>query len=229
MGMSASPRRRATNLFADFAPEPGHVREHVLGMLRILAFTVAAPLITLALLEARGVPLVPALAASAAFPAGEVVFTLLHDRHVDALGILSFALIALGAITSLLGGDVRYALVKESAVTVVFAALCLGSLLREHPLMHYLGREFFSGGDPARLSAWDERWDALPFRLALRRITLVWGLASLAEAVLRVGLVFAIAPPVMVFLSPALAVVTTVSLIAWSIVYWIVTQENAEA
>ena len=113
----------AGKVFRDFAPEPGHVRAGVLGTLRILTFTVAAPLIALAVLQVKGVPLVPALAASAAFPAGEVLFRLFHERHVDALGILSFALIALGALTSVAGGDIRFALVKESAVSIVFGAL----------------------------------------------------------------------------------------------------------
>jgi hypothetical protein len=219
--MPASTRRRAARFVADFAPEPGHLRAHVLGILRILGFTVAAPLITLAVLQARGVPLVPALAASAAFPAAEVIFSLFHDRHPDALGILSFALIALGALLSVVGNDVRFALVKESAVTVVFGALCLGSLAGSHPLMYYLGREFFAGGDARRLAAWDQRANRPSFSAALRRITLVWGVASVFEAALRVGLVFVITPSLMAFLSPSLAVVATLSLIAWSIVYFL--------
>ncbi|HXF34614.1 MAG TPA: VC0807 family protein [Candidatus Acidoferrales bacterium] len=210
----------AGKVLRDFAPEPGHVREHVLGILRVLTFTVVAPLVALAVLQAKGIPLVPALAASAAFPAGEVLFTLFHDRHVDALGILSFALIALGAVTSILGGDIRFALVKESAVSVIFGALCLGSLLGSHSLMYYLGREFFAGGDPHRFAAWEKRAEALSFRAALRTITLVWGIVSVLEALLRVGLVFVVAPSLMAFLSPGLAVVTTLLLIAWSVWYF---------
>jgi hypothetical protein len=223
--MTSSSRRRAARLFADFAPEPGHVRERVVGMLRILGVNVVAPLTTLAISQARGVPLVPALAISAVFPAGEFILTRVRDRHVDALALVSFALIALGAVTSVIGNDVRFALVKESAVSVVFGALCLGSLLQPKPLMYYLGREFFSGGEPHRMAAWELRWRAQGFRSALRRITAVWAVGSLLEAVLRVGLVFALTPAVMIFLSPFLAVVATVALIAWSVLYWLRTQE----
>lgn len=223
--MTPSARRRAAHLVADFAPEPGHVREHVLGVLRLLAINVVAPLGTLAILQARGVPLVPALAASAIFPAGEVVFALVRNRHIDALALLSFALIALGAVSSIVGNDIRFALVKESAISLVFGALCLGSLLQPRPLMYYLGREFFSAGEPHRSAAWDARWSGHAFRSALRRITTVWGIGSLFEAALRVGLVFALTPAVTIFLSPALAVMTTILLIVWSILYWLRTQE----
>lgn len=227
--MTSSSRRRAARLFADFAPEPGHVRERIVGMLRILGVNVVAPLATLAILQARGVPLVPALAVSAVFPAAEFIFTRVRDRHVDALALVSFALIALGAVTSVIGNDVRFALVKESAVSVVFGALCLGSLFQRRPLMYYLGREFFSGGEPGRMAAWDMRWRAEGFRAALRRITAVWAVGSLLEAGLRVGLVFVLTPAVMIFLSPFLAVIATLVLIAWSVLYWLRTQESPVA
>ena len=96
----------------------------------------------------------------------------------------------------------------------------MGSLLGSHPLMYYLGREFFSGGEPHRFAAWEKRAEAPSFRAALRTITLVWGIVSVLEAFLRVGLVFVVAPSLMAFLSPAVAVATTLLLIAWSVWYF---------
>lgn len=208
-------------LLAEFAPEPHHSRQQISTVARALAFNVAIPLAVIAILQAAGVPLILALVVSAAFPAGEVIFTLIHDRHLDVLGLLTAGLILLGAGTALFGNDVRLALVKESAVSSVFGTLCLASLARSHPLMYYLGEEFFAGSDHQLLAAWQARWKLPGVRRTLRTITAAWGVGMLLEAGLRVGLTFTLPPSLMVFLSPALAVVATLVLVGWSIAYWI--------
>lgn len=198
----------------------GQRRRHALGIGRTVTFNVIAPLVALQILQSERVPLIVALVCSSLFPAGEVLYTFLRQRHLDVLGVLSFGMLTLGALTALVGGDIRLALIKESAVSCVFGTLCLVSLVRDRPLMFYLAREFFADGEPTLFDAWERRWSIPPFRHALRHVTAVWGIASFLEAGLRVGLVLVIQPAIMAFVSPGLAVVVTLGLIVWSLRYW---------
>jgi len=198
----------------------GQKRRHAVGIARTVTFNVIAPLVALQVLQSEHVSLIVALVCSSLFPAGGVLYSLFRHRHVDVLGILSFGMLMIGALTSLYGGDIRLALVKESAVSSVFGTLCLVSLVRERPLMFYLAREFFADGEAQLFEAWERRWNSLSFRHALRHVTVVWGVVSFLEAGLRVALVSTIEPATMAFVSPALAVVVTLGLIVWSLRYW---------
>ena len=52
-----------------------------------------------------------------------------------------------------------------------------------------------------------------------RRITLVWGVAYVLEALVRVGLALAVPIPVFLGISPFMGAAVTISLIAWTIAY----------
>ena len=121
-----------------------------------------------------------------------------------------------GTAVSLLSGSVFVALVKESFLTATFGVICLGSLLGERPLMFYIGRQFMAGGDPARLEWWNGLWQYPQFREAQRRVTAVWGLAYLVEALIRVGFALALSPGQVVVASPVMAFATLLALIAWT-------------
>jgi hypothetical protein len=53
----------------------------------------------------------------------------------------------------------------------------------------------------------------------MRTMTAVWGAAYLAEAALRVALVYALPVSASIVVSPLLATATTVALVGWTIAY----------
>jgi hypothetical protein len=184
-----------------------------------LLFNVVLPVIAVNVLTARGVALVPALAASAIFPALETGITWIRVRSLDAIGAVSLVFIALGIGASFLSGDVHFALAKESFFTAVFGALALGSLLAPRPLLFYFSRAFVTGGEPALMSEWNARWAVPGFRAVMRIMTTVWGVGFLIEALVRVVLVYALPVSAVIVVSPLLAMAVYAGLMVWTIRY----------
>lgn len=179
----------------------------------------AAPILTFQILTHHGVSVLWALTAGAAFPAGKIVFDWIRKRRLDLLGTIVLAFIAVGTVTSLVSGDIFFVLIKESLVTAAFGALCLGSLLWRRPLMFYFGRQFAAGEDPARIEWWNGLWQYPSFRFTNRLITIVWGIAYLAEASARVAMALTMSPATVVTLSPIMGVGVTAVLIVWTTSY----------
>jgi len=135
------------------------------------------------------------------------------------VGLVSFVFIVVGVAASLISGDPRFVLVKESLLTGVFGLACLVTLLLPRPLMFYFGRQFAGGGDPVRAAAFESMWQYERFRAVNRNMTVVWGVAYLVEAAVRVVLSFLMPIPVFLVISPILAIGVTIALISWTMAY----------
>jgi intracellular septation protein A len=211
------PSIAATDLFD--APPEGR-RNKVRWLLPSLLVNAAAPYVAFQVLTGQGVDTTTALAASTVFPAIAVVWGFARTRNPDMIGLVSLIFIALGVGTSLVSGDPRFILIKESLLTGVFGLACLGSLLlAPRPLIFYFSRQFVSVGDPARAAAFESMWQRAGFRTVIRRMTLVWGVGFMIEALVRVGLTFVLPIPVFLVVSHVLAAGVTIGLISWTIAY----------
>jgi len=185
-----------------------------------LLVNAVAPFAAYQVLTSLGVSSVPALASSAVFPVLGIGWSFARTRRPDIIGVVSLTFILVGVAASLLSGDPRFVLVKDSLMTGLFGLLCLGSLVVvPRPLMFYFGRQFSSAGDPARAAAFESMWQYPRFRAAIRLMTIVWGVGYVAEALVRVGLSFFLPIPVFLIISPLLAFGVTIGLISWTITY----------
>jgi hypothetical protein len=190
------------------------------GMLITLLPNVILPWVMYQVLTARGVSTINALIATGIVPLATTAYQFLRDRRIDALGIMTLAFVVVGIITSFISGDPIFYLVKESFLTGVWGLIMLGSLLMARPLTFYFGRQFMSGGDPARAAFVDRLWEERPsFRSFQRWLTMLWGVALLGEALLRVVLVYTIPIPVFLVVSPAMGIIVTAGLIALTAVW----------
>jgi hypothetical protein len=185
-----------------------------------LLVNAVAPVVAYQVLTNLGVSSVTALASSGVFPALGTGWSFARTRRPDIIGVVSLTFIVVGVATSLVSGDPRFVLVKDSLMTGGFGLLFLGSLvLVPRPLMFYFGRQFSSAGDPARAAAFESMWQYPYFRAVIRVMTTVWGLGYLIEALVRVGLSFVLAIPVFLVVSPLLAFGVTIGLISWTLAY----------
>lgn len=92
--------------------------------------------------------------------------------------------------------------------------VCLVSVSSKRPLMFYVARASESGGDPEILAFWNERLAQPGFVARMRRLSLVWGLAFVAEAVLGIGGSLLLQPHLVIVAEPLLAIFTVISLLA---------------
>ncbi|WP_422647490.1 VC0807 family protein [Actinoalloteichus caeruleus] len=146
-------------------------------------------------------------------------WVLLRTRRLDAFALFMTATFAVGLGLSFVTGDARFLLLKESVGTAVTGLLFLLTCLLRRPLL-YAASKRFAGLDAAESTAWDERWRASPhFRRLFYRTTIVWGLGFVAEAVLRVPLVFLLPIPVMATVGSLGTPVLIVGLLGWTLWY----------
>lgn len=218
--MAMAPRRET----AETAPRQG-----MQGALPALLFSGILPFVTYQILTRHGVAAVPALSAGALFPVASTLLTWARTRRADVIGIISLCFITVSVATSLLSNNATFVLVKESFMTGLFGLAFLGSLAAPRPLMFYLGRQFSTHGDPRAMAAWNARWAMPGFRSAIRRMNAIWGIVFVAEALVRVALVFVLPISLFLIVSQALAWAVIGFTIRWTLAYGKRMRERAAA
>lgn len=176
----------------------------VRSLLPNLVINGVLPIVLYQLLIRNGVATVPALVAGSIFPLGYTLWSWVRTRRMDFIAGISLFFIVLSAAASLISGSTRFTLLKESFFTGLFGLVFLGSLLTARPLMFYMTRSFSTGGDPERVRQWNDRWQYPGFRHAMRVITVIWGAMFVADALIRVGLVFVLSTSVFLVVSQVL-------------------------
>lgn len=158
-------------------------------------------------LLASGVP--PVL-----WSAGELAW----HRRIDALSVIVLAGIALSISATLLGGDARLLLVRESLISGAIGVLFLGSLVTSKPLVYFLARATVAreGGDHA---AFDDWWQDDSGQQMIRVMTLGWGLGLVGEAALRTWLAWHWEPERFLAVAPIISYGAMGCLFLWTLWY----------
>lgn len=169
------------------------------GRLRALlpfALDVVLPLAAYFLLHTvAGLSAFWALAAGGLATAVNAVITTVRRGRLDALGVLVAIEVALSVALLFVSRDPRVLLIKPAFYLVVSGLYALATLVVGTPLAYDSGRPFATRGDPALVAAYERAYtDSLVFRRAIRSVTAVWGAAFLADAALRVLIVYSYPP-----------------------------------
>jgi hypothetical protein len=202
----------AETLSAGDEPPPFHLAQ----MLPTLLIDVAAPIAVFQGATALGVPTLWALAAGGLPPFLNNLRTWIRSRRLEPLGILVMTFLVIGTAASLITGDVFYSLIKESFLTGAAGLVFFVSLFARRPLMFYITRQFVAGDDAARVAWWNGLWDFPRFRAGMRRVTAVWAVVYMAEALARVGLALNLPAAEVVTISPIMGFGVTILLIIWT-------------
>jgi hypothetical protein len=185
-----------------------------------LVFDLTLPVLTFFVLTGCGVSKLLALCAGGVFPALNIGRTWMSSRRIQPLSVIIITFIAIGTAAALVSGSVFVALVKDFLLAGTFGLLCLGSLLATpRPLMFYLLRQFVAGDDRVRLQWWEGLWQRAPFRAAQRRVTAVWGIGYVLQAVIGVTCAWWLQPAQVVIIAPLMALAALATLAAWTRVY----------
>ena len=163
------------------------------------------PVVAYAMLRPHVASDATALAAVMVFPLAEIVFERVRHGRFEPIGIIALMGIAVGLLGALVfQGDATLLKVRESLFTGVFGLICLGSLGARRPAMFYLGRSFATGDDPVKVREFDTIWElpGVPRRFLF--VTAVWGVALVAEAVVRTVLALTVATQTFLVITPIL-------------------------
>jgi hypothetical protein len=191
------------------------------GVIQSLTIDGLCPLLIYSLLTSDVVraSTVTALAVGAIFPALNGLVGILRRRHVDIIGAVVLVGIAVSIIATMIGGDPKLMLIRESFVTGALGFVCLLSLLSTRPLMTYIARQFSTGDDPAKVQAFNELWHRTLAPRTFRVLTVVWALRWMGEFALRVVMVETSSIPHVLAISPIVFNGIMVGLFAWTFAY----------
>jgi intracellular septation protein A len=171
----------------DAAPKPVNVSRVFLGYLADIVFPMALYFI----LHHLGVSDVAALAAGIAVAFVTTAVNTIRRGRIDRVGIIVLLEIALSIALLFLLHDRRLILAKPSFYSALIGVYIIATTFGAHPINYEAIRSIGSDGDPFRARAFDACWtESSKFRAALRTSAIGWGLAFLADAILRVIIVY---------------------------------------
>ncbi len=206
------------NMTAEQANNPRAIYR---GLLISLLFNIAIPLLLYYLVKSYlNTSEVVALSVVCIFPVVNNIIEIIRHRRLDFFGLLFLVGAVVSTALVLLGGSPQFILIRESMITGAYGLLCFLSLIFfPRPLMFYVGRQMMTGGDPARVAAYDAGWQLPQGRFAHRLITTVWGCSLFGEFVVRVIIAWLLPAPVVLVLGPILLTVAIGGTFFWMFVY----------
>jgi hypothetical protein len=184
-------------------------------LLLTLAGNLVASLALYYVLRAAGLGTYLTLLIWAFVPAVSAAFTFVRHRTVDQLSLFVLTMPLLGAAVSLLTGSPRFLLAKDGGLTAVTGVWFLLSLRARRPLTFLFAQPLLEGSrllGPASAS-WDDLWERVPrFRRLWHVATIMWGVGTLLDALVRVVMAYTLPVDVVPALGACLWPVTFVVL-----------------
>jgi hypothetical protein len=155
------------------------------------AIDVIGPMAAFFLLNRLGVPPLWSLLLGSAIALGSTTINTVRRGRMDRVGVLVLMEIAISILLLLVWRDPRFLLAKPSLYTTIAGFYLIATSFRGKPLTYDGALQMGTKGDPVRAAAFARCWEKSPqFRNNLRIASLGWGLACLADAVLRVIVVY---------------------------------------
>nr|WSY52751.1 hypothetical protein OG999_23265 [Streptomyces sp. NBC_00886] len=174
-----------------------------------LLMDVAVPIGSYYLLKSGfGMSTMAALGWSSVVPALRTVWGVVAERKFNAFAALILFVNVVGLLLSLVAGDPRLMLAKDSGVSSAIGIGVLVSVAMGKPMMTVGMKPFLVKGDSAREAAWERLMSgSAAFRRYERRFSVVWGVVLLTECVLRVVGAYTLPVDTMVWLGSVVMVV----------------------
>jgi hypothetical protein len=135
--------------------------------------------------------------------------SLARTRRTDLVGMAVVISMVASTLVAVMGGDARLLLVRSAWVSLPFAGMTLWSLRHPQPLTYVVTRSMFA----RRAALMDQLWEtSARFRDAWKWITVWWGIATVADGIVRVVAAYTLPISVVPATDPVITVATIVVL-----------------
>jgi hypothetical protein len=214
-------------------PEPDMgLRRLIRANVLTVVFEVVVPMALFYGLRAAGVSQWWALMAGVLVAAPYVVWTIVRDRRLDLIALVTLSVLVLSVVLGLLSDNPRTLAIREgwtAALGGVFGGWMLVTVFVGRPAQLTLGRtiaEVKRGAEGA--AAWAARWDTdARFRRGLRINTAAWGAVLLAGAVAHIVLVYTLPIDLISAVTNVVWFGSLACLLTWHV--WYLRKENLDA
>jgi len=151
-----------------------------------LLFDMAAPIAMFYILTAAGLSSFSSLLLSAVLPGLSTVYQVIRSRHLDALAVFMMSITVITALASLVSGSPRFLLAKDGFITGISGVWLLATTRANPPVVFMFARPLLEGRIGPNGESWTLLWDRLPgFRRIWRVASVIWGVATILDAVVR--------------------------------------------
>jgi hypothetical protein len=212
-------------------PDAG-LRRVVRANVLTVVFEVIVPMVLFYGLRAAGVSQWWALMAGVLVAAPYVLWTIVRNRKVDLVALVTISVLVLSVVLGLLSDDPRTLAIREgwtAALGGLFGAWMLVTVFVGKPAQLTLGRtiaEIKRGAEGA--DAWAARWDTdVRFRRGLRINTAAWGGMLLISAIAHVVLVYTLPIDLISLVTNVQWFAMLAALLIWHV--WYLRKENLDA
>ncbi len=190
---------------------------NVKAMVRGLAWDVGLPVAAYYLLNVLGVSDWVALLTATCLAGLRVVWGVVRERALNPFAAVMLIVFGLGLVLSFATGDARFLLVVKSLTTGVVGLFFLVTAVRGRRPLTLAAQQSWSPDAADELA---REYATNPHvRRGHRLCSTVWGLGLIAEALLRVVIVYLLPLDVAVGASSALLVATIAGLLVWNARY----------
>lgn len=197
------------------SPTTAPARPGALKRLAPLLLDIGLPLAVYYGLRQTGLGLSWCYAAGAATGALIVGYAAVKKRKLDGFAVFVLAGFAVQLAVSLLTDNVKLATLTDSITSGLTGVAMLVSLWIGRPAIQAIALKVAGTTEDSRRRI-ESRWALPGYRQVISTMTLVFGLALIAEAVVRVGLVIALGPDAVVGASRVLQIATIAGLVIWA-------------
>ena len=112
-------------------------------------------------------------------------------HRVDVFAVVVLIEVAASVVLTSISGDARFVLVRISFYLAIGGIVIMATTWSQRPLMRTALKPVASQGDPARAAAFDRTWQhSRQFRALYRAMTAGLGGVLIADAVLRVAIIY---------------------------------------
>lgn len=147
------------------------------------------------------------------------LYHIILHRKADAFGLFMLTGFILSLLALLLGGSEKLILIRESLVTGILGLIFIGSLFYSKPLIYHFAIMFSAKGESEQMGKFENNWEFPYFRFVIRLMTAVWGVALLAEAVIKAILVYVLTITAFLAISQIIFYGTLGVTILWTVIY----------
>jgi hypothetical protein len=137
-----------------------------------------------------------------------------RQRRLDPFALFLMLLFGAGLALTLVTGDVRFLLAKDSATSCTAGLVLLGSCLINRPLAYYAAKRFAAASGAAEFER-TAHTDGM--RRRWYRVSMVWGVGLLVESGLRVAAIYLLPITVAADLSQVLMIAAIAALLIWTV------------
>ncbi|MFC9436351.1 VC0807 family protein [Nocardia sp. NPDC057030] len=198
-------------------PVESTVKQH--AWVASIARDIAVPVGAYFVLHALGYSDFAGLLAGTVLSALMVIGQAIRSRRLELMSAIVLGGFVFGLVTSLISGDPRMMIAKDSMATVLIGLAFLISAMIGKPLTYLVARKAVSAGGPARVAELETAYRTDPAkRRAFTVLTVMWGAGLVFEATIRIVLAYQLPVHTMAWLSPVLMIAVVGPLIALSIV-----------